>query len=153
MDWIPFGRWVFVNCTMSLLLGLMFAFWSNAQVRDEVVSIFVPRPVRFVTSEGHPTSAIDVGEVKSSSVFSAEVEVRNFSNRSVRIIGHKQSCKCARVISCPTVLDPKCSATAVVEFDSPESNGDQSVLFTLYLDEANQPQLGGLLKFRVIPGI
>ena len=144
-----FGKFLVKNTSMSFLLGVAFAFSSNVQARDSIVNIFVPQHVRFVTEQGLPTKRFDLGEVRNDSTFRFRASLQNSGRRSVRIIGSKQSCRCARVVSCPQVLEPGETVTAEIEYSSPKTDGDHTVTFTMYLDEANQQQVSAVAHLKV----
>jgi hypothetical protein len=142
-------KYVGSSISISSLLGLTFAFIANDETREDIVSFVVPRYVSFVTADGKETRELNIGTVKANNTFRFPVAISNFGNKPVRIIGYKQSCRCARVISCPSLLDAGQTACAEVEYESQLENGSQNVLLPMYLDEPNQAALSVKLKFSV----
>jgi hypothetical protein len=146
----PIGKWLAINGLTSCFLGFAFAFVSNLNAREDLVSLFVPRSVNFLTATGAVCKEIDVGTVPAASTFKVQVGLLNSGSRPVRIIGNKQSCRCARVVSSPEVLEPGQTEKAEIEYESPSEPGSQSVMVTMYLDEPNQHKVSAALNFQVV---
>jgi hypothetical protein len=150
---LPLTRFLSLNALSACLLGTTFAFLSNLGVREDFVSFFIPMPVAFVDRVGLPTKRIDAGRVKVDSVVKLPVAIKNSGHRPIRIIGHKQSCRCASLLSSPDILNPGVVQASEIKFESPATVGDFDVMLTIYLDEPTQHQVSTSFHFQVVPDL
>jgi hypothetical protein len=112
---LPAGVWVFVAASAGLMLALAGVGWwvygspqaALARIRGDVLS----------ASPAH----VDFGDAVAGQVVERKVDVRNWSDQPVRVIGGTSDCSCVTTIDLPLTIPPGVSRPVRVQMTIPRS--------------------------------